>query len=313
MDHVDSAILDLLEADYRTPLMQIARSVGVARSTVKRRMRSLFEEGVYQGYQIEIGRLPLGLERLVYLEVKTNPREAWLLEALESLSQCMESDGVIGEYGLVFKMAFRDGTDLAGTLHALDSLIASSAAKRYRIIDVLETYKERGLSPGIASRLGVDVLNRALLRTLSQQTSVTPYPTWKVARILEQELKRRVSRSSVQKRIRALHESGVIRQFTIRPRRWRRGRGVRAFVRFRTDPGRTRAVAAKASSDMHEIVCLYRTGEDYSLFAEVFVEDLASMDGFLKKIYGVDGVLDTMTTIVLEKRKESSIPMGALL
>jgi DNA-binding Lrp family transcriptional regulator len=313
MDETDLAILDHLEADHRTPLASIAQHVGIARSTARRRLDSLYRLREFEGYRIEVDRLALGLERLVYLEVKTNPREAWLLQAIESLDQCVESDGVIGEYGLIFKMLFRDGGELAKRLRVLDPLIASSSAKRYRIVDVIESYKERGLPTRDQSPVVLDRFDRVLLRLLLDQRSSSPTQLWKLARDLGTDLGRTVSKSAVQKRVRALERKGVIRQFTITPRWWNRHRGFRAFIRMKTDPGLTRRIATDSVSRMQEVVCLYRTGEDYGLFAEVFVGGLGSLNELLKRVYGIDGVTDTVTTIVLERRRERPIPAAPLL
>ncbi len=312
MDALDSSLMYHLEDDYRTSTTELAACLGVARSTVKRRLVSLFRQGTFEGYQIEIDRLALGLERLVYLEVKTNPREDWLLNAIESLDQCIQSDGVIGDYGLVFKMVFRSGGELAGRLRALDSLIASSASKRYRIIDVIERYKERGLVNQSRPDHQLDDVDRSLLRVLLDQGSWYPLPLWRLSKRLEGELDRGLSRSAIQKRIQRMSEAGVIRQFTIRPRRWIREGGVRAYIRLKMDPGQTRIAATNVLAKMPEILSLYRTGEDYGLFSEVFVRDLASLDGLLKSLYGIDGLIDTMTTIVLERRKELPVRLGAL-
>jgi DNA-binding Lrp family transcriptional regulator len=257
--------------------------------------------------------MALGLGRLAYLEVKTNPREDWLLEAMESMDQCIQSDGVIGEYGLVFKMAFRDGNDLAERLHDLDGLIASTEAKRYRIIDVLETFKERGLvarrSTGTRT---LDDLDKSLLSILLNQRSPSPKSLWRLSNEIRSETGRMISRSTIQKRIWSLVEDGVIRQFTIDPRRWSGGEGVRAFVRFRTDPGRTRTIAEGVLAAMSEVISLYRTGEDHALFSDVFVEDLGGLDDFLKRAFGVEGIADTVTTIVIERRKEARVPGSVL-
>jgi DNA-binding Lrp family transcriptional regulator len=260
---------------------------------------------------VELDRISLDLGRLVYIEVKTNPREGWLLGAMESMDQCIQSDGVIGDYGLVFKMAFRDGNDLAERLHDLDELIASTEAKRYRIIDVLETYKERGLVARKPTGTNLDDLDRNLLRVLINQNSPSPVSLWRLSRIIQEETGRMVSKSTVQKRIKSMVDGGIIRQFTIDPRRWSR-EGVRAFVRFRTDPGRTRKIAEDVLARMPEIVSLYRTGEDHALFSDVFVSDLGGLDGFLKRVFEVDGISDTVTTIVIERRKEVRVPAGVL-
>jgi len=313
LDSIDSKLMLALEGDYRKPLTEVSRELGISRSTAKRRVQGLYRSGSFNGYQAELDRISLGLGRLVYIEVKTNPRESWLLEAMEAMDQCIQSGGVIGEYGLVFKMAFRDGGELAERLHDLDELISSTEAKRYRIIDVLETFKERGIPAGhpVGTR-SLDELDRNVLGLLLNQASPSPVSLWRLSRKIQEETGRMVSKSTVQKRIKSMVEDGVIRQFTITPRRWCRGDGVRAFVRFRTDPGKTKRIAVETLVEMPEVISLYRTGEDHALFSDIFVGNLEDLDDFLKRSFAVDGISDTITTIVIERRKEIQVPWGIL-
>ena len=163
------------------------------------------------------------------------------------------------------------------------------------------------------SRRNLDGLDRALLRILIDQRSPSPRPLWKLAQHLQRELNRRVSKSTAQKRIQRMVDLGIICRFTIRPRRWYRDSGIHAFIRLKTDPGQTRSIATDVIIRMPEVLCLYRTGEDYGLFAEVFVSGLESLDMFIKTIYRIEGVIDTMTTIVVERRKEVPVPVGSLI
>lgn len=309
---IDARLLAHMERDYRTPLREVAASVGISRSTARRRLDALHSEGIFRGYQVEINRSALGLDRLVYMEVKTNPKESWLLRAIESSDRCIQSDGVIGEYGLIFKMAFADGSELASSLRAMDSLVASSAYKSYRIVDTIETYKERGEIYRPRRRMELDDVDRALLRTLLFQDSSTPFQLWKLSRSVQDDVGRKVSRSTVQKRIQRMVDAGLIERFTIRPRAWSRNPGVHAYVRAKVDPSQMRHIATDVMSPMDQVMSLYRTGEEYGLFGEVATNDLSSLDGLIKGIYRAEGIMDTFTTIVLERRKEACVPMGSL-
>ncbi len=312
MTSVDEALLEHLERDYRMPLKEVAASLGISRSTARRRLDALHSAGAFQGYQVEINRSALGLGRLVYMELKTNPKESWLLRAIESFDQCIQSDGVIGEYGLIFKMAFADGSELAAKLGAMDSLVASSAYKSYRIIDTIETYKERGEIFRSTVEVELDDVDRALLRTLLSQNSRAPFQLWKLSRLIQDDVGRGVSRSTIQKRIKRMVEANVIGRFTIRPRAWSRGPGVHAYLRAKADPSQMRHIATDIMSPMAQVLSLYRTGEEYGLFAEVATGDLPGLDALLKGIYRAEGIMDTFTTIVLERRKEACVPMGSL-
>jgi DNA-binding Lrp family transcriptional regulator len=303
-------ILDIMERDYRVPVTQIADSLGISRATVKRRLRSMYDSGVFQGYQVEVDRHSLGLERMVYIEVKTNPREDWLPRAIETMGCCVESHGVIGEFGLIFKMMFETGEALAGRLTALDSLISSTESKRYEILDVIDTYKERG-SRHRTCAAHPDNIGVSVLRAIRSQESASPLTVSEIAGRVRADLGRGVSKSTVQRRLSRMEELGIIRQFTVKPRVWHRGAGVRCFIRVKTEPAETDETARGLAS-RDEFISLYRTGEDYCLFGDVLLPSMDSLDSFVKRLYARPGVRDTVTTIILETRKEIPFPVGSL-
>ncbi|MFW9891874.1 MAG: Lrp/AsnC ligand binding domain-containing protein, partial [Candidatus Thorarchaeota archaeon] len=58
---------------------------------------------------------------------------------------------------------------------------------------------------------------------------------------------------------------------------------------------------AQKLADMEEVWDLYRTSEDYSLFATIRTESIESFNRFLRKLYENDSVLDTKSYISLEE------------
>jgi len=54
LDELDRRLLALLQADARTPAADLARRLGVARTTVLDRLRRLEEEGVIVGYTVRL-------------------------------------------------------------------------------------------------------------------------------------------------------------------------------------------------------------------------------------------------------------------
>lgn len=55
LDQKDQGLLSMLRADARTPVVEMAKRLGVSRATVQNRMRRLEENGVILGYTIAMG------------------------------------------------------------------------------------------------------------------------------------------------------------------------------------------------------------------------------------------------------------------
>jgi DNA-binding Lrp family transcriptional regulator len=60
---------------------------------------------------------------------------------------------------------------------------------------------------------------------------------------------------------------------------------------------------------MPQIFDLYRTGEEYGLLATVRVKDASEFNAFLLKLYDSKDIIDTYSTLVLEERKASPLPL----
>jgi DNA-binding Lrp family transcriptional regulator len=55
LDQKDQGLLAMLRANARTPIVELARRLGVSRATVQNRMRRLEENDVILGYTIAVG------------------------------------------------------------------------------------------------------------------------------------------------------------------------------------------------------------------------------------------------------------------
>lgn len=56
MSPKDQQLIDLLKVNAREPVASLARKLGVARSTVKERLRKLETSGVIAGYTVQLGQ-----------------------------------------------------------------------------------------------------------------------------------------------------------------------------------------------------------------------------------------------------------------
>jgi len=78
----DQQLIDLLKVNAREPVAALARKLGVARSTVKERLRKLEASGVIAGYTVQLGQT-LGRSTItahVLLSVDAKRADAFIRE-----------------------------------------------------------------------------------------------------------------------------------------------------------------------------------------------------------------------------------------
>ncbi len=102
LDDADLALLAILRRDARASNRQLARSVGLAESTVHARVRRLEERGAIAGYEAVVRqeRMGAGLHALVHVTLRPGARQASITEfservrALPEVSQVFFLGGV---------------------------------------------------------------------------------------------------------------------------------------------------------------------------------------------------------------------------
>ena len=76
LDKTDRKILEIVAADARISMTELARRVSLSKTPVLARLRRLEELGVIQGYAAQIDPVRLGLDHIAFVEVKlTDTRE----------------------------------------------------------------------------------------------------------------------------------------------------------------------------------------------------------------------------------------------
>ena len=111
MDHVeitenDRRLLAILRENARTPIAEIARRLGVARTTAQTRLSRLEDLGVIQGYGVRLGEAAeRGSLRAVVL-VAAEPRAyAAVAAALKALPETEALYAASGRYDLLARIA----------------------------------------------------------------------------------------------------------------------------------------------------------------------------------------------------------------
>lgn len=98
LDRFDHAILEVLHADGRISITDLAKKIGMSKSPTQARLRRLEAEGVITGYCALMDPIRLGLDHVAFVEVKlTDTREA----ALSSFNAAVAQIGEIEQAHMI--------------------------------------------------------------------------------------------------------------------------------------------------------------------------------------------------------------------
>ncbi len=111
---------------------------------------------------------------------------------------------------------------------------------------------------------------------------------------------------AVAERIRKMENAGVIRGYTVRLDRGKRGYRLLALVFIGLESARDIPVFTKAAVEYPEVLECHHIAGEYDYLLKVLLEDTDALEAFLsKKLKRLPGVRKTNTLIVLSTLKES--------
>lgn len=119
--------------------------------------------------------------------------------------------------------------------------------------------------------------------------------------VVKMALALRVTRSTVQSRITAMEQGGVITGYTVGVSHPRQGPRIRAMVMVSVT-SRSEPDVVRALSRRFEIVKLWATSGRYDLCALAVTDHTEELDALIDRIRGVKGVVDTFSTILLSTK-----------
>lgn len=147
-------------------------------------------------------------------------------------------------------------------------------------------------TPSAVPAFRLDALDQQILEMLRVNARL---PVVKMAHALG------VTRSTVQARIGAMEQAGVITGYTVGDSHPRQGPRIRAMVMLSVT-SRSEPEVVQALSKRYEIVKLWATSGRYDLCALAVTEHTEELDALLDRIRGVQGVQDTFSTILLSTK-----------
>ncbi len=139
-DSLDARLIQLLVQNARAPTAQLARKLGVARSTVQARLERLEQSGVITGYSARVGASDNRVRAHVLIGIAPQAQAA--VEArLKKIDAVASLLSVSGPYDLIAEMAAATTRDLDA---ALDQVRAIEGVRETMSSIILSRKFDRG-------------------------------------------------------------------------------------------------------------------------------------------------------------------------
>lgn len=138
LDELDRRILDILAANARVSLKELAQEAGLSSPSAAERLRKLEERGVLDGFTIALNPLKLGYPLQAIIRVRPMPGMLHIVEKLiQETPQVVECDKVTGDDCFIAKLFVRDMAELDTLLDRIaekaqtnTSIVKSTPVKR---------------------------------------------------------------------------------------------------------------------------------------------------------------------------------------
>ena len=147
IDDIDLMLIELLQKDARTPQHELAKTVGLAASSVNERIRKLGERGLITGYHACISPGVMGCDLLafVYVAWSRPETEKAFLKKVTAQPSVMEIHHVTGNWNYMPKVRVRNTRMLEGLLARVIKSVGG--VERTETIIVLSSLKESAQIP----------------------------------------------------------------------------------------------------------------------------------------------------------------------
>ena len=119
MDGIDKVIVRELMSDARTPILEIARKVGVSGAAIHQRLRKLEKTGLLSGHHLHIEPKVLGYKTTAFVGLfldKADDNDRIIAE-LNKVPEILECHYTTGNYSLFIKLTCYDNDHLMEVLN----------------------------------------------------------------------------------------------------------------------------------------------------------------------------------------------------
>ena len=151
LDRIDLKILDILQRDGRISITDLAERISLSATPCSERVKRLEREGVITGYHARVNPAALGLNLLVFLEIKLSAKSGDVFDKVKQellyVPEVMECHLVSGDFDYLVKARLTEMNEYRRLLGAILKRLPASAESRSYV--VMEEIKETLYLPAV--------------------------------------------------------------------------------------------------------------------------------------------------------------------
>lgn len=119
IDGIDKIIIKRLVKDARTPVLSIAREVGISGAAIHQRLRKLEKSNLIDGYRMMINPKSLGYNTTAFVGVFLDSSSLYssAVKRLKEIPEVVESHYTTGNYAIFIKILCKNNEDLMQLLN----------------------------------------------------------------------------------------------------------------------------------------------------------------------------------------------------
>lgn len=298
-------LIKSLNGRTKLNLTKISNKLNCSRQTFLNKFNKLKDQKIIHNFTINVNpNIHPNNMKYVMLEIKTNPKEPYLVENLLKINQLKMLDGIFGEFSLIALFIFKSSEEFNEILAVLDQIMADSYFKKYQIIETIKVFKTNGIQlPDPTPELDFDDKDYLILKILQREQGSKPISTYDISKLLKTKYKQELSQSTIHNRIKRLEETCIILNYSINFNANDIGFKGKFVVRIKPkNPSKYDNLALNLIKNPH-ITDLFRIGEQYGLFAIIRVKEIEEYGNFIRELYETEEIEDTFTNFVLDELK----------
>jgi Lrp/AsnC family transcriptional regulator, regulator for asnA, asnC and gidA len=119
IDGIDKIIIKSLVNDARTPILSIAREVGISGAAIHQRLRKLEKSNLIEGYKMVINPKALGYTTTAFVGIFLEASNLYssAIMRLKEIPEIVESHYTTGNYAIFIKIMCKNNEDLMHLLN----------------------------------------------------------------------------------------------------------------------------------------------------------------------------------------------------
>ena len=119
IDGIDKIIIKRLVKDARTPILSIAREVGISGAAIHQRLRKLESSNLIESYNMSINTKALGYNTTAFVGVflDSSSQYSSAIKRLKDIPEVVESHYTTGNYAIFIKILCKNNEDLMNLLN----------------------------------------------------------------------------------------------------------------------------------------------------------------------------------------------------